>query len=173
MNAPTRRKPVARRVQWRDAFCVIQPRRIPSDVTRPDTETMGETIGPRTSRRALYDVVMHSQLVARASRIMVAVTVASAVIVPAYGCAVGPIPVSDSLRDPSNPKAPEGATPPVAATVTASVAGQSGSAPTGPDAAQHTHGGADVVYACPMHPEVTSTSPSSCPKCNMKLVPRK
>jgi FtsP/CotA-like multicopper oxidase with cupredoxin domain len=26
-------------------------------------------------------------------------------------------------------------------------------------------------YACPMHPEVTDTEPSSCPKCGMKLVP--
>src|SRR5215218_4778366 len=26
-------------------------------------------------------------------------------------------------------------------------------------------------YACPMHPEVTSTSPGTCPKCGMKLVP--
>jgi FtsP/CotA-like multicopper oxidase with cupredoxin domain len=27
------------------------------------------------------------------------------------------------------------------------------------------------AYACPMHPEVTATEPSSCPKCGMKLVP--
>ena len=26
-------------------------------------------------------------------------------------------------------------------------------------------------YVCPMHPEVTSTEPASCPKCGMKLVP--
>jgi hypothetical protein len=26
---------------------------------------------------------------------------------------------------------------------------------------------------CPMHPEVTSTTPGVCPKCNMKLVPKK
>jgi FtsP/CotA-like multicopper oxidase with cupredoxin domain len=26
-------------------------------------------------------------------------------------------------------------------------------------------------YVCPMHPEVTDTEPSSCPKCGMKLVP--
>ena len=26
-------------------------------------------------------------------------------------------------------------------------------------------------YACPMHPEVTSTEPGTCPKCGMKLVP--
>jgi FtsP/CotA-like multicopper oxidase with cupredoxin domain len=26
-------------------------------------------------------------------------------------------------------------------------------------------------YACPMHPDITDTEPSSCPKCGMKLVP--
>lgn len=31
-----------------------------------------------------------------------------------------------------------------------------------------------TVYVCPMHPEVTSTTPGAlCPKCNMKLEPKK
>lgn len=29
-----------------------------------------------------------------------------------------------------------------------------------------------VIYACPMHPEVTSTTPGKCPKCGMTLVKR-
>lgn len=32
---------------------------------------------------------------------------------------------------------------------------------------------ADAVYVCPMHPEVTAREPGKCPKCGMKLVPRK
>jgi FtsP/CotA-like multicopper oxidase with cupredoxin domain len=37
----------------------------------------------------------------------------------------------------------------------------------GPD----TEVGAEVVYMCPMHPEVTSTEPARCPDCGMKLLP--
>ncbi|HJR44694.1 MAG TPA: multicopper oxidase domain-containing protein [Actinomycetota bacterium] len=31
--------------------------------------------------------------------------------------------------------------------------------------------GTQVVYVCPMHPEVTNDVPASCPKCGMKLMP--
>jgi hypothetical protein len=57
--------------------------------------------------------------------------------------------------------------------------------------AGHGHGAANVVgtqsspatqagssdrpltYTCPMHPEVQSAEPGKCPKCGMKLVPKK
>jgi hypothetical protein len=33
-------------------------------------------------------------------------------------------------------------------------------------------GSAATVYACPMHPEVTSDKPGQCPKCHMQLRPQ-
>jgi rubrerythrin len=32
---------------------------------------------------------------------------------------------------------------------------------------------ATTIYTCPMHPEVQSEKPGKCPKCGMKLVPKK
>lgn len=42
----------------------------------------------------------------------------------------------------------------------------------GQDEAQGTGGGAATGYTCPMHWEVASTGPGSCPICGMDLVPR-
>src|SRR6266851_4483252 len=40
------------------------------------------------------------------------------------------------------------------------------------DHSSHHHMKADpTVYTCPMHPEIRSASPGTCPKCGMKLVP--
>src|SRR2546422_7290596 len=40
------------------------------------------------------------------------------------------------------------------------------------DHTSHHNMNADpTIYTCPMHPEVRSTSPGTCPKCGMKLVP--
>ena len=102
-------------------------------------------------------------------------------------CSPGPMPVSQSPRDPSSPAAPEGATPIVAS---AAVPGPSSSEAHGHHAhGNHAHGdhahhaepaaaGAEgdpqgTVYVCPMDPEVVSNAPGICPKCNMKLVPKK
>jgi FtsP/CotA-like multicopper oxidase with cupredoxin domain len=38
------------------------------------------------------------------------------------------------------------------------------------DPAAMPAGAGPVTYACPMHPEVTSTEPGRCPKCGMKLL---
>ena len=45
-------------------------------------------------------------------------------------------------------------------------------APSAPSARAGDPAEAADVYVCPMHPEVTDTKPSRCPKCKMKLVPR-
>lgn len=33
------------------------------------------------------------------------------------------------------------------------------------------HNTGDVIYTCPMHPEIRQPSPGACPKCGMTLVP--
>jgi heavy metal-binding protein len=98
-------------------------------------------------------------------------------------CSPGPAPVSSSPRDPSNPNAPEGASP-------LPTAPPASEAPAGDPAHQHGHahgapsgaapgggasslGGQAVAYTCPMHPEVVSPTPGQCPKCGMNLVPKK
>lgn len=41
----------------------------------------------------------------------------------------------------------------------------------------HEHGehtnGAEALYSCPMHSDVTSKEPGKCPRCGMTLVPQK
>ncbi len=105
-------------------------------------------------------------------------------------CSPAPMPVSQSSRDPSSPSAPEGVTPAVTSPVVAAGSTQDspghdhhhdhaqaggssdhgghGGSPAASDAG--THG---AVYVCPMHREVTSHAAGICPKCNMKLVPKK
>jgi hypothetical protein len=51
----------------------------------------------------------------------------------------------------------------------------------GADSAHENHPGGPAaalpaeasIYTCPMHPEVVTDMPGRCPKCNMKLVPKK
>jgi hypothetical protein len=103
------------------------------------------------------------------------------------------LPPRSAALDPANPDAPE--SPLVTGTAdTDAKGGMPEPAESGHEAAQHAghnHGGASaeppgtsqaaqspapagaVIYTCPMHPEVTSPAPGRCPKCGMKLVPRK
>lgn len=118
----------------------------------------------------------------------------------ASGCSPGPAPVSQSLRDPSNPSAAEGVLPlpsMASASMASSADGASSShadhqrpatstGPSGHGAQQHSGnagsmaqprsgdaGAQAAVYVCPMHPEVTASAPGRCPKCGMNLVPKK
>jgi hypothetical protein len=103
--------------------------------------------------------------------------IAGALLALASACSPAPAPVSQSPRDPSNPSAPEGVAPLVVAQAAAAPASASASAQSAVDRSGHDHhaeGATEgVVYACPMHLEVTSEAPGVCPKCNMKLVPKK
>lgn len=43
-----------------------------------------------------------------------------------------------------------------------------------PEAQHDSHESAGATaYVCPMHPDVTDTKPSKCPKCGMTLEPKK
>jgi hypothetical protein len=70
-------------------------------------------------------------------------------------CAQGELPPHGS-SDARNPQAVEGAT----------------MLPAAPTAIAATADGGSAVYACPMHPEVTSDRPGKCPKCGMTFVKR-
>ena len=110
-------------------------------------------------------------------------------------CSPSAAPVSQSATDPSNPSAPEGPAAAVAAPAPPSVTSASAPGDAHAGHSHDDHGGATpttstssttasasaasaapsqgVTYVCPMHPEVTSATPGVCPKCNMKLVPKK
>jgi hypothetical protein len=114
------------------------------------------------------------------------------------GCASAPPPRPAAI-DPANPTAPEAPPAVVSALAASPPPAEPAEAPARPAAEphqhqpaaeaqpaaephQHQHGGAasgakagpeKVSYTCPMHPEVISSAPGRCPKCGMKLVPRK
>ncbi len=94
-------------------------------------------------------------------------------------CTSVPAPTAGSAQNPANPQAAESPRPPFqvsspapqadnarAAEHDTHSAGSSAPAPVAGKA-----GTAVVTYTCPMHPEVRSHEPGSCPKCGMTLVP--
>ena len=81
----------------------------------------------------------------------------------AAGCANGTLP-RRNLQHPAHPAAREGyAEVELAAMVEDAKRDQTG------------RGGSHIeasLYVCPMHPEVISSTPGTCSKCGMKLVPQ-
>jgi hypothetical protein len=77
-------------------------------------------------------------------------------------CVNGTLP-RHSTHDPAHPAAPEGY---AAVELTAM------------EDAKRDHAGSvgsqaeATLYVCPMHPEVVSSTPGTCPKCGMNLVPK-
>jgi hypothetical protein len=103
-------------------------------------------------------------------------------------CSPAPMPISRSSNDPSSPSAPDGVSPLIATSASVPIPSgpptkgheqhdhqaQAAHAGHADDVATNDEGTEGVVYVCPMHPEVTSTKAGElCPKCNMKLVPKK
>ena len=78
----------------------------------------------------------------------------------------GPADHAARPDDPAAPEAPFAPPPALGASVSASVSAD----PAAASAADPAAG--DVVYTCPMHPEIRSDAPGKCPKCGMTLVPR-
>jgi hypothetical protein len=108
------------------------------------------------------------------------------------GCVPEPIKVSDSVRDPSNPRAPEGKVyvvgsreePEQLKSTNAKAEHEHNhehnhahhtTTPTAPSSAKPTGSGTpnSTVYQCPMHPDEKSSTPGNCSICGMKLIPVK
>ena len=70
----------------------------------------------------------------------------------------------------ADPASSEPPPPPVSQTLHSEVPPQNTPTPT---ATEDKSMGSPIVYTCPMHPEVRSDAPGTCPKCGMKLVPMK
>ena len=93
------------------------------------------------------------------------------------GCAPSAAPLKIGNDHPASPDGPAAPMPPPTNTLAIGESSQAGP-PNPTSEMQHDAGRAmghdgqvaQPLYACPMHPEVTSTNPNEvCPKCNMKI----
>jgi hypothetical protein len=110
----------------------------------------------------------------------------------ALGCGTREVPASFPADSPASPSAAVGPHVEVAQALRedpplpgAPTTGWAGLTADAPPAAAHDHGASGAhdhearpaqpvaAYSCPMHPEVTSDKPGTCPKCGMKLEPKK
>ena len=92
----------------------------------------------------------------------------------ASGCSVTVSQLSQP--DPSDPRAAIGGESPYSTGLSADSTAESEAGSESPSPAsshsQHDHDTPEMVYACPMHPDVTGQEGSSCPRCGMTLVLR-
>lgn len=81
------------------------------------------------------------------------------------GCDRSQSPSTHVALGPEDFAAPEGAPAPTLSEQPASAANEAPREPPSKEADR-------TVYVCPMHPEVVSEQPGSCPKCHMTLEPK-
>jgi len=103
----------------------------------------------------------------------------------AVACASVPPPATRSAQNPAHPEASEAATPPLSPTLMSEPEPAAPSQAASPDPhpgheghsqAEHateSAGSAQGPYVCPMHPDVTSNKPGTCPVCGMTLARKK
>jgi hypothetical protein len=84
----------------------------------------------------------------------------SSAALSAAGCVNGTLPPRNT-HHPSHPGAQEGYS-----------GSRFGLAEDGKRAASASPQAEPAVQVCPMHPEVVSSTPGTCPKCGMQLVPK-
>ena len=84
------------------------------------------------------------------------------------GCAGQSSPPGIPADHPAHPAAAEAPAPARSHALHDPVATASEASPTAAEPSD-----APTVYTCPHHPEVTSNQPGVCPKCDMKLQPKK
>ena len=81
------------------------------------------------------------------------------------GCAAT-TPMTPGPDHPADPDAPTSAAPEPSTVLALTPAPTTSPAPTRPKPTTQSA----VTYTCPHHPEVVSSEPGKCPKCDMKLV---